>query len=168
MIMIKGIRGIHHTAISVPSLVEAEEFYCNKLGLRKVVRWDFEASEATDQIAGLKDTAAKTLMVDAGNTFLEIFEFTSPRAQVQDNRPVCDHGFTHIAFDVDPGEIENVYNKLEAAGVQWHCGLTDNSEGDDSNRMTYGRDPFGNVIEIQALQADADYHSNKLSGFCAR
>ncbi len=163
--MIKGLRGIHHTAISVPSLAAAEEFYCNRLGLRKVLRWDVEASEAIDQIVGLKNTVAKTLMVDAGNTFLEIFEFSSPAARGQDNRPVCDHGFTHIAFDVDPKEIENVYHALEAAGVQWHCELTGSPEGDGTARMTYGRDPFGNVIEIQALRTDADFHINKLSGW---
>ena len=164
--MIKGIKGIHHTAISVPSLAAAEEFYCNRLGLRKVLRWDVEASEDIDQIVGLKDTAAKTLMVDAGNTYLEIFEFSSPVAGVQDNRPVCDHGFTHIGFDVDPEEIDNVYHEMEAAGVQWHCGLTGSPEDGGSTRMTYGRDPFGNVIEIQALRADADFHINKLSGWC--
>jgi len=163
--MIKGIKGIHHTAISVPSLNAAEEFYCNRLGLRKVLRWDFDTSEIGDQITGVKNAAAKTIMVDAGNTYLEIFEFTSPQARAQGDRPVCDHGYTHIAFDVDMAEIENVYRELEAAGVKWHCGLSGSPEDDGSMRMTYGRDPFGNVIEIQALKPDNECHIDRLVGW---
>ena len=94
--MIKGILGIHHVALSVPSLEEAEAFYVGLLGMEKIARWDFGASKVSDQILKLNQAAAKTLMLRCGNMHLEIFEFTSrPAAAQYPQRPVCDHGYAH-------------------------------------------------------------------------
>ena len=159
--MIEGVNGIHHVAVSVPDLEAAEDFYVNRLGLEKVIRWDFEASEASDGVTGLKEAAAKTLMIRAGNLYLEVFEFTSPAPRSQGmNRPVCDHGYTHIAFDVDEACIQQVYEAWEKAGIAWHHPLT--WDTDEGVTMTYGRDPFGNVIEIQALADSVAFHAGKL------
>lgn len=159
--MIEGVNGIHHVAISVSNLEAAEEFYVNGLGMEKIVRWDFEASDVGDSVTGLKDAAAKTLMIRAGNLYLEVFEYTSPPPAEQDiNRPVCDHGYTHIAFDVEASSIQKVYEEWEKAGVKWHHSLTEDE--DEGVTMTYGRDPFGNVIEIQALAQGVDFHGNRL------
>jgi glyoxylase I family protein len=155
--MHQGVNGIHHLAVSVPSLKAAEEFYVDKLGMEKSTRWDFEASEEGDKISGLKNAAAKTLMVKAGNLYLELFEFSSPIPKTQgDERPVCDHGYTHLAFDVDNENIEKVYKDWEAAGVRWHHPLKNDEE--EGVKNAYGRDPFGNVIEIQALRPDVEFH----------
>jgi YD repeat-containing protein len=161
--MIEGVNGIHHVAISVPSLKAAEDFYVNKLGMEKIVRWDFDASEIGDSVTDLKDASAKTLMIKAGNLYLEVFEFTSPTAKPQGlMRPVCDHGYTHIAFDVDESCIRRVYDEWEKAGVRWHHPIT--ADTDEGVTMTYGRDPFGNVIEIQALAENVEFHANRLEG----
>lgn len=150
----KGIQGIHHVGISVPDIELAEDFYGNKLGMETVWRWDFESSEIGDRVTKLKGAAAKTLLLRAGNIHLEIFEFQSPIPEVQDPwRPVCDHGFTHLGFEVARDDIHDVYRRLEEAGVKWHTELT--GEISDSVIITYGRDPFGNVIEIQA-EVDAN------------
>ena len=159
--MIEGVNGVHHVAVSVPDLEAAEDFYVNLLGLEKVVRWDFEASDVGDRVTGLKEAAAKTLMIRAGNLYLELFEYTSPAPRLQGmNRPVCDHGYTHIAFDVDESCIEQVSEAWEKAGIAWHHPLT--RDTDEGVTMTYGRDPFGNVIEIQALADGVAFHAGRL------
>ena len=155
---ITGIKGIHHLAISVPDIEKAQSFYCDVLGLDLVTHWDFEASADGDAVLGLKDAAAKTIMVAAGNIYLEIFEFTSPAAKPQLNpRPVCDHGYTHLAFEVE--DIHAAYTELEREGVQWHTAPSQAGEG---YMATYGRDPFGNVIEIQQLDPMHDLHMKQL------
>ena len=46
--------------------------------------------------------AAGFAMLEAGSARLEIFEFSSPTPKPSGpNRPVCDHGFTHVGFTVD-------------------------------------------------------------------
>jgi glyoxylase I family protein len=161
-VMLKGIKGIHHIGISVPDLKAAEHFYCEVLGLELVVRWDFEASGIGDQVMGLKNGAAKTLMINAGNIYLELFEFESPKPNEQGpSRPVCDHGYTHLAFEVD-GDIQEVFDRLEKEGVKWHAPLQDDTDETEELTLTYGRDPFGNVIEIQKVSKSSSFNVNKL------
>ena len=158
-----SFKGVHHIAISVPSLAQAKDFYVNKLGLSLVDESELPPSPEADAVTGLKETHSSVLMVSAGNIFLEIFEFHQPRASVQEQRPVCDHGYTHFAFEVE--NIETAYQELKAAGVQWHCAPIEAGEG---YLMTYGRDPFGNVIEIQQLQAGTRFSFEQLQGKQAR
>lgn len=159
--MIPGINGIHHVAISVDDIDKAEEFYVRTLGFDLVDRYDFAASELGDSITGLENCAAKSLMIAAGNLYLEVFEFLSPQpASYDGDRPVCDHGYTHLALDVDPEKIDAIYLQLQEAGVRWHRPPCD--ETDENLTMTYGRDPFGNVIELQALKPACRFHGSRL------
>ena len=77
-----------------------------------------------------------------------------------DDRPVCDHGYTHFALEVD-GDIDELYGLLEKAGVKWHSPLA-GSLDEEGYRVTYGRDPFGNVIEIQKLSTKNPGHISYL------
>lgn len=148
--MLKGIKGIHHLAISVPDLGAARAFYCDVLGFEVAEEFSFSPSEFGDQVTGVKDAAADAMMLRAGNTHLEVFQFKNPGVVAQaSDRPVCDHGYTHFALEVD-GDIQEVYETLEQHGVRWHSPVVDDLGG-DGFAVTYGRDPFGNVIEIQKL-----------------
>ena len=62
-------------------------------------------------------------------------------------RPVNDHGYTHICLQVS--DIASEYERLKGAG------MTFNAEPVDLGGETcaYGRDPFGNVIEILERKA---------------
>lgn len=141
-----GFKGVHHVAISVASLEAAKDFYVGKLGFPVADEDHIPASTEGDRVFALKDASCKVLMVKAGNLFLEIFEFENPAPKAQNNRPVCDHGYTHMAFEVE--DIDAAYEYLEKAGVRWHHTPVDADEG---YLTTYGRDPFGNVIEIQQM-----------------
>lgn len=159
--MLNGIKGIHHVAISVPDIKAAKVFYCDVLGFELAEEFSFPSSELGDQITGVKDAAADVMMLRAGNMHVEIFEYKNPDVAAQGpNRPVCDHGFTHFALEVD-GDIDEVYRTLENAGVRWHAPVMNDLDG-EGFAVTYGRDPFGNVIEIQKLSSSNVSHVSRL------
>src|SRR2546421_480682 len=55
----------------------------------------------------------------------------------------CDHGYTHLCLDVT--NIEQEFDRLTRAGVVFN-----RRPGDFGDiKAVYGRDPDGNVIEIQ-------------------
>ena len=141
-----GFKGIHHIGISVPSLQAAKSFYVDKLGFIVTDESHFPPSAESDAVLSLEGAETSVLMLKAGNIFLEVFEFQSPEPAIQCTRPVCDHGYTHFAIEVE--NVHNAYEFLAAAGVLWHHPPIEAGEG---YWMTYGRDPFGNVIEIQEL-----------------
>ena len=145
------IRGVHHTSISTPDLDKALAFYRDILGLEVAFEFGWpQGLEIADQITGLKDSSAKAVMLRAGNAFIELFEYTTPQPAAGDpQRPVCDHGFTHLCLDVK--DVDAEYERLKAAGMTFHCPPQDIGSG---IRTTYGRDPFGNVLELQEVQTD--------------
>ena len=162
--MLKGIKGIHHLAISVPNLQSARDFYCGVLGFEVAEEFDFGPDEESERVTRVKGAAADVMMLRAGNVHVEIFEFKNDGVNQQDSdRPVCDHGFTHFALEVD-GDIQAVYESLEQAGVQWHSPVVGDLEVEGYS-VTYGRDPFGNVIEIQKLAESNPGHIRNLQNW---
>jgi catechol 2,3-dioxygenase-like lactoylglutathione lyase family enzyme len=146
------IRGIHHVAISTGDLERSLRFYRDLLGFEEAQRFGWQAGMAiADRITGLKDSAAKSVMLRAGNAYVELFEYQSPSPKAGDpERPVCDHGITHLCLDVT--DIETLYARLVAAGMRFHCPPQDAGSG---IHTTYGRDPDGNVVEIQQIQDES-------------
>lgn len=147
------IRGIHHAAISTGNLERMLAFYRDLLGFRVLFDFAWPAgTSVADRITGLEQSAARAVMLHAGNAVIELFEYTSPVPRPGDpRRPVCDHGITHICLDVT--DLDAEYARLSAAGMTFHCPPQD--LGMDL-RTTYGRDPDGNVIELQeVLSADS-------------
>ena len=140
------ILGIEHTAISVPDLDRALAFYCGVLGFALEWRagWP-KGSPRLDALVGAENSASKVAMVKLGDTRIEIFEFESPVVRAQDpDRPVFDHGITHIGLLVS--EVEKEYERLAAAGVRFNAPPADVGGG---SVCAYGRDPFGNFLEIR-------------------
>ena len=138
------IKGIHHTAISTGNFERALAFYRDLLGFEMVSELNWPAGvELADTITGLESSAARSVMLRASNTSIELFEFSSPTPRPGDpRRPVCDHGITHIGFEVD--DIDAEYERLKAAGMSFNCPPQDLGV----SRVTYGRDPDGNVLEL--------------------
>jgi len=137
------IKGFHHAALSTPDLQRCLDFYLNVVGAE--IAWEFGWPEGTpeaDAVVGLKNSAAKAAMLKLGGSFLEVFEFTSPAAKEQTNRPVCDHGITHIALEVT--DIHGEYQRMKAAGMEFNT----EPQAQESGFMVYGRDPDGNVVEL--------------------
>lgn len=149
------IRGIHHIAVSTPNLDRIVAFYRDVIGAEVVYEGGWEqGSDVIDGIVGLKGSAAKQAMLKMGNAYLEFFEYVSPAGATKDpGYGVNDHGYTHFALDVQ--DIDAEYERLSANGMTFHC-APPAFEGRPV-RATYGRDPDGNVIEIQQI-SDTQHH----------
>ncbi|MDG2111207.1 MAG: VOC family protein [Actinomycetota bacterium] len=146
------IRAIHHTAISTGDIEASLRFYRDLLGFCEVDQFRWRAgSSAMDAITALTDSAAKVALLRLDNAFLELFEYTSPQPEEADpNRPVCDHGITHLCLEVV--DIDAEYERLSAAGMMFHSPPIGGGLG---VRATYGRDPDGNVVELLEVSDDS-------------
>ena len=99
--------------------------------------------EAYEAITALSGAEGRVALLRMGGIKIEVFEFKFPQAKAGDSkRPVCDHGITHLCFEVT--DIWSEYERLKAAGVTFHCEPL--SFG--AAKATYGRDPDGNVFEL--------------------
>jgi catechol 2,3-dioxygenase-like lactoylglutathione lyase family enzyme len=141
------INFVHHVALSVPDLEKAKEFYVGLLGFEEGPGGAWEQGTAMiDRIMRLENTSGRSLFVRAGNIFLELFEFATPQpAPLEEARPVCNYGYTHISLDVT--DLPEIHARLEAAGIEFHTAPMTGY----GVIATYGRDPFGNVIELQEI-----------------
>jgi glyoxylase I family protein len=142
------IHGIHHIAISTGDMERALRFYRDLLGFEVAWHGSWPAgTAAADRITALEGSAARQVMLRSGNAYVELFEYTAPAPRPGDpKRPVNDHGITHLCFDVT--DLEAEYERLTAAGIEFHCPPEDLGGG---VRTTYARDPDGNVVELQEL-----------------
>jgi glyoxylase I family protein len=146
-----AVLGFHHVAISTPDLDRLTAFYCDLFGFERVFDLEWaKGAGGIDRMMALKDTAARAVMLRTGNSFIEFFEFSSPVPQRQQgDRPVNNHGITHLCIAVDDAVAECA--RLEALGLRLHCRPTT----DESPLAgTYARDPDGNVIEILEVRGE--------------
>ena len=141
------IRGIHHTNISTGDLDRLLTFYRDLLGFEVLVENEWgPGNDVGDRIIGLDDTSVRMVMLKAGNTFIEIMEYRQPVGRPNDPaRPACDQGLVHLCFDVV--DIAGEYERLRSHGVEFNC--PPQLAGDLYS--TYGRDPDGNLFELQEL-----------------
>ena len=138
------IKGFHHAALSTPNFERCLNFYKVVLGCEEAWTFGWEAgSTEADEVTGLKDSAARAAMLKLGDTYLEVFEFSSPQQLHRPGaRPACDPGITHICLEVE--DIHAEYERMKAAGMRLHCP----PQAQESGFMTYGRDPDGNIVEL--------------------
>ena len=141
------INGIHHTAIATHDIDRIVSFYVDVIGFSVVSRGGWDPGLADfDRLLDLENSSAKVVTLQAGNSFLEIFEYLTPRGLAKDpNYPVCDTGHTHIGLNVTGIDAE--YERLLASGMRFHSPPIDVGPP-GTLRATYGRDPDGNVIEL--------------------
>ena len=138
------LKGFHHAAISTPDLEAFVAFYRDLFGCEVAwtFGWDAGIAEA-DELTGLKDSAARAAMLKLGDSFLEVFEFSSPPPKPRSgDRPVNDHGITHICLQVQ--DMQTEYERLKAAGMRFHSP----PQSQDTGFVAYGRDLDGNVVEL--------------------
>jgi len=136
------IRAMKHVAISTGDLDRAVDFWA-ALGFVETRRWDWPAGvEVINTLVGLPDSAARAALLEGPGTGLEIFEFVVP-APGADTRSVHRPGYTHVCFEVD--DLDDEIDRLAAAGMTFWAGPAEDRAG---QRMVYGHDPDGNVVEL--------------------
>ena len=82
-----------------------------------------------------------------GGRTVQLIGGESQAIDAGDAAPILDR--LAVAGDVAVIDIDAVYERLTAAGMSFHCPPQPVGGG---TRATYGRDPDGNVVEIQELQ----------------
>ena len=88
------IRGIHHVALATSDIDRLVRFYREGFGFEVVASMGWEVgSTRIDEIVGLKDSSCRQVMMRAGNTHIEIFQYKTPSGRpVDPRRPPSDHG----------------------------------------------------------------------------
>ena len=126
--MATRLTGVYETVLYAADVPEATGFYADALGLSVVG----EPSEL----------AAAFRLADGG--VLLIFD---PDRSSEPGRPVPSHGTSgagHIAFSVEPGNLDQVTAELRRRGV----GIEREVSWDAGGRSVYVRDPAGNSVEL--------------------
>lgn len=151
------IRGIHHASLTTENADRLVDFYCNVIGFTVAERLGWSGIEMVDRLIGLDNSATKGAMLRAGNCYLEIFQYLSPEPVIQNRLRPCDHGYTHICLDVV--DIEFEYERLKAAGMVF------NSEPKAFGSLwaVYGKDPDGNIVEIQETVPEQVFSLERLA-----
>ena len=72
------IRGIHHVAICTPDLDRLAAFYRDVIGFTEVMNTSWSDRPIVDRIINLRGSAARQIMLQAGNAYLELFQYELP------------------------------------------------------------------------------------------
>lgn len=140
------IVGMHHVAIGVQDFDKGLEFYRDLLGFEVVQKSNFDRDNPlADRAIGLPKVAARMAMLKAPNAFIELWQYTNPQPTDRRGQP-CDYGYVHFALQVDGIEAE--YQRLKAGGMTFVGEPVDFGVAS----AIYGRDPFGNVIELYEIR----------------
>lgn len=153
------IRCIHHVAVHVHDLDRMMRFYREAFGFEVVGEpFSWSDSEFIDGIVDVPGSAARGAMLRAGSCYMELFEYCKPRPNVTTPLQPFDKGYTHFCVDVT--EIEREFERLRSLG------MTFNQPGPidvGHVKSIYGRDPEGNLIEIQQTAESCDFRMDQLA-----
>ena len=147
------IRGIHHVAVHVRDLDRMIEFYRQAFGFEVVGEpFSWSDDEFIDTIVDVPGSAARGAMLRAGTCYMELFQFTAPKPVSDKPLQPFDKGYTHFCVDVT--DIENEFTRLQGLGMTF----SQPAPIDVGHVKTiYGRDPEGNLIEIQQTADNCDF-----------
>ncbi len=152
------INGIHHVALVVNDFDKMLEFYTEAVGFEKVFEASFdEDTPDSERVLGIAGAVGRMVGLKAGNAYFELHQYTGPedrKALPADNRP-CDQGIRHFCLDVT--DIEEVYDRLKAAGLESKYPPTLVEFADI--KSVYARDPEGNLVEVQELVTNKSGYS---------
>lgn len=153
------IRGIHHVSIHCRDLDRMMAFYKDAFGFEIVgepFEWTHEP--VLDVLLDVPASAAKGAMLRAGTCYLEMFEWQNPAPVVDKPLNPYDKGYTHFAVDVGD-DIEGEYERLKGLGMTFGAPHPIDM---GHVKSVYGRDPEGNVIELQQTAAHCDFRLDQL------
>jgi catechol 2,3-dioxygenase-like lactoylglutathione lyase family enzyme len=153
------VRGIHHVAVHVRDLDRMIDFYRQAFGFEVVgEHFSWRDEPMVDRLLDVPPgSAASGCMMRAGTCYLELFQFSTPEpVSTRPLRPF-DRGYTHFCVDVT--DIEQEFRRLQDLGMSFgHSGPVDMGHV----KSIYGRDPEGNVIEIQETAYHCDFRLDLL------
>lgn len=152
------IRGIHHVAVHVHDMERMIGFYREAFGFEVVGEpFSWENSEFIDRIVDVPRSAARGAMLRAGTCYIEMFQYSAPSPTVKRALQPFDKGYTHFCVDVT--DIEQEFERLRGLGMTFsQPGPIDVGHV----KSIYGRDPEGNLIELQQTAPHCDFRFDLL------
>ena len=137
------IIGLHHVALGVTrdEFDAAVEFYTATLGGTIEFTSQLTKRPDADAVIGIAGVEARIAMVRLGGARVEIWAYDSP-APTERCRDANALGYPHIALAVT--DIEAEHRRLGEAGMTFVGPPVQVG----ASRAVYGRDPFGNLIEL--------------------
>lgn len=152
------IRGIHHVSIHVHDLDRMIAFYRDAFGFELVgEEFSWKEEPVLDALIDVQGSAARGAMLRAGSCYIEMFEFQAPQGSTRPLNPY-DKGYTHFCVDV-ASDIEGEYERLKGLGMTFGASAPIDM---GHVKSVYGRDPEGNVIELQQTAAHCEFRLNML------
>ena len=158
------INGVHHVAMATQDIDRIVAFYSQHLGFEVISEGQWADRPIIDDIIDVRESAARTAMLRAGNVYVEVFQYLNPEPGAGDpERPVYNPGYTHFCLDVT--DIDAEYERLGAAGMTFHGPPPTREQLGGKIRALYGRDPDGNVIELQEIfDPEHPFNLDRLGG----
>lgn len=143
------IVGLHHVALVVTDLNEGIEFYSQHLGFELVDQFEWHGDNPViDSTIGLPGSAARGAMMRTSNAHVELWQYSVPESRDRRADP-NDRGYSHIALQVQG--IAEEHARLSAAGMNFVGPPVDFG----NSSAIYGRDPFGNVVELYEIREES-------------
>jgi glyoxylase I family protein len=145
-------------AVHVRDLERMMKFYREAFGFEIVgEQFSWRDNATLDRILDVPGSAARGAMLRAGTCYLELFQFSAPEPISARPLNPFDRGYTHFCVDVT--DIERECERLQTLGMTFgHRSPVDVGHV----KTIYGRDPEGNVIEIQQTATVCDFRLDKL------
>ena len=141
------ITGLAHTAVCVPDVDAAVEWYRSVLGLvvlspPYLVEGPEIEKDMGELVPGIRLKGAIVGVRDSGDRVLEVLEYPGLGGRpAAPDASLTDHGLTHVGLVCD--DIAATREALEAHGVEF---LTSDIAGIVGLRTTWFRDPWGVVF----------------------
>lgn len=139
--------------IHVHDLDRMMKFYKDAFGFELVgEEFGWRDSEFIDRIVDVPGSAARGAMLRAGTCYMELFQYSAPAPTVTSPLHPYDKGYTHFCVDVT--DIEQEFERLKALGMTFGQPAPIDV---GHVKSIYGRDPEGNLIEIQQTADNCDF-----------
>jgi len=139
------VKGVCHTSITVSNVERSITFYRDILGLELIFTRE-SSGEALSKGVGVENAHLRIAMFRAGNDFLELIEYVTPKCDPKGLRP-CDIGNMHVAFHVT--DIEKLGQRLEEHGYRFNAPPRHITEGPMKDWVwAYFKDPDGAQLEL--------------------
>jgi glyoxylase I family protein len=156
------INGLHHISMHCHDLDRMIDFYSKAFGFEVVGdAFSWKDTPQIDTLIDVPNSAARGAMLRAGNCYMELFEFAAPRPTPGDKaKNAFDKGYTHMCIDCS--EIEQEFVRLKQLGMTFGAAAPVDM---GHVKSAYGRDPEGNLIELQETLAPCDFKLPKFEAF---
>ena len=142
--MFKLIKCLSHVAVCVSDIERSLEFYAELLGMKVTMDLDI-ADDRIGRVIGLPGARCRIVHLKLGETVLELFHYAFPLGEnIADHMRQCDHGFTHIGFEVD--DFHEQLERLKKAKVNF---LGEPVEFRPGVWVVYFQGPDGEVCEFR-------------------